>query len=253
MIIGNEQAIILTKRAIQSNLSPILLYGPKGIGKRSFLHHFISDDDLRSLHKLPGDSGIDCFREMLSELALPGHLGKAHLVVSDFEEASEASKDLMLKFLEDSPSHINQIYTTASPELLGDPILSRFRVKIRWYPLSKKDMLSINNDDFSVRISMGSYSLFNSSFGDKKLHELYEVLVHPDWPKMAVSTKIPDVLNLKNVNEIRRQVIANVFWYASRKSRYRLSFLKLASMMSNQVAINIPFLYHAEAASHIIV
>ena len=246
--IGNEESLSLTRRALSSSLHPILVHGPSGVGKFRYVKDYFESNNL--LHDvINGKSPIDDYRSSIDGVNDVRLSGVNNVIFRDLEQSSDAAKDLLLKYFEEPPAHAKIIVVSSNSDDLGQPILSRFRLKIKWGSINKSDFIQVSSDELAARVSRGNFSLFNSAYGDAKIKSFFDYLIGDDWPSSALCSPPHEILSNKDTRDNMREVLANLFWLASRHSKHKLAFLKLANIITTSGSINVLNHYYAAAAS----
>lgn len=234
-IIGNSYAVELTKKLVNDTVTPVLLHGPSGIGKFSLIKDLMSEN----FHSLSGTDSISKFRELHTNLVSVSNLsGTNNVVIRDFDLISDQVSDYLLKVFEE-PKNSVRYFLISSNSLIHSPLISRVRLVVNWSPISPIELTNVFNDPLAIYISRGSYSLFQSICGDQKIHSLYNILISDDWPIIAVTTKLPEVLDLQKVSPSRREAVANTFWYASRTSKFSSQLLNIAKIIRFFPSVNL--------------
>jgi len=246
-LIGNSLAAEQTKKSLTSDLTPVVLYGPSGVGKFSFLSFLLKTENV---HEVNGNDGVDKLKKCVNEANNLGFWqSNSFVLIRDIENASDSSKDFLLKHLEEPNRSIRYFVVCNDLGKISEALVSRFRIQIKWNPISLSDLESIYKDSLSSIISRGSYSVFQTCYGDKKLSEFYNLLVREDWPQIALSNPLPIILeDWKNISMERKTAISNLFWYASRNSKHKNAFLKCSNACIELFSLNISNYYLSMAA-----
>jgi DNA polymerase III, delta subunit len=247
ILIGNNLAASLTQKTLNSGLHPVLLTGPDGIGKFSYLENLLAGD---TVYVTSGEEGIDSVRKAISESCTSSLWSKNSIcIIRDIEKYSDPAKDFLLKYLEEPGNNVKYYAICSDSGLMNEALLSRFRVRIDWIPIKNKELLEHSKDELAAEIARGSFATFLSCSGDSKFLELYNILKKPDWPSIALTSPPPILFDgWKTATPSRKTAIANLFWYAARRSKHSSSFLKLSNVIRQPVSININNYYWSMAA-----
>ena len=247
----NNYPKILTRRALDSEINTILLEGPEGVGKLSFLRSLINEKEIYfDTIELNSRSKLDDYRNINRDiLEIIGNKPATLVILTGLEDASDTQKDSLLKLVEEPVSGIKIIAVSHHPEMMGIPLLSRFRLRIKWdsYPIKMQG--KTDRDWILTKISNGSQSILESVSNDSGLISFYDILIKKEWPQIAISSPFPDVLNLKNVTPERKIALANLFRLASRSSAYQTSFLDISNYILKTKPSSISQKYMASAIS----
>jgi len=248
LYIGNKHAQELTRRVIDDGLGPVLLQGPGGIGKCSFIKEILLSQEYK-VSILNKESKIEEFKEEIRERRYLGKDIKQHkIIIRDADLLSDTCKDFLLLHTE-SEEYSNILYFTAEDSgLMGDPLLSRMRYVIPWESIRCEDFPDCK-DEFYAKISYGSYAIYDTVNKDEKIKELFNILTQEDWPEIAICSKIPIAINeFKNYSTLRKKALSNLFSYSSRYSKYRNSLLKISGLINRYPSINLVNHYVAIAS-----
>ena len=245
--VGNTSAMADTSACVKDPHGPVMLSGPSGIGKYSFLMSRLEAEiGLESVTSIDAADGIDSVRSAIeSGMSVPDARYGA-IVIRGAESVSDASQDALLKSLEEQPDGTTYFLICDDAGLVRESIKSRIRTHISWHPLSRDELLQITNDEFAIGVSFGSAQLCSLAVGDKELRRLYDACADPQWPSKAIVNPVPSVLSKEGANA---QLICNVLRLSARTSRYANQLLQFSSRISKTPSINLSNHYLSAAAA----
>ena len=217
-----------TLNYLNSDISPILLYGQHGVGKFRFIVDLLKDSDL---HVITPSLSVSELKSVIFDVK--SKVNKRYLLVRDIENLSAQCCDVLLKLFEEHDAQLKIIGISYDWGNIPEALRSRFRLYVKWPCIEKNVFYSISKDELAIKLSYGSFEVFNAAFGDDRLNAFYEYLIRDDWPLQAISQKYPEILDDKEMSESRKICIRNIFILASRSSKYKNSMLKLALSFQN--------------------
>ncbi len=235
--IGNASARALTEACARQPRGPVLLEGPSGVGKRTFLvetlRDFLGDEMV-----LEPEASAEAIRDACSECSHVPADGYLALVVSDLQALSDAAQDSLLKILEEPPSGSVVFLVADHGGRISAPIVSRIRTTVRWSTVPEPDLVNMCGDEFHARISFGSPSLCLASVKTRGVKDLFESACRDDWPVSALSSSVPDILDEAKGGTDERTLVVNALRLASRVSRHGDRLLSLASVLSSTPSVS---------------
>ncbi|GIW67290.1 MAG: hypothetical protein KatS3mg096_158 [Candidatus Parcubacteria bacterium] len=190
MIYGNLKEQKIVKELIEKNKSPILIIGPEGVGKFSFVLEFIKDKDYEKIiFNSPERSfKIDSARFLVSLSQRKSK--KRIIVINDVHKFSYPSPQIiqgpLLKTLEETPSETIFILITHKQHKILPTIRSR-SIQVKFGLVSKEETLKF---------------LKENNFNDEEIN--YALNFYPHQPGKALK-----LLTEKKKLEIFRQFIIN--------------------------------------------
>lgn len=180
MILGNAKSQSFLKQELQSSSSDcILLCGPEGVGKRSFLVEQFStlpEEDI-----VFAGTGVDDARQVVDFCRTHPILGSRRFVVVDkAEDLTDPAQDALLKLLEETPDKSRILLVSCDKSGLRPTVLSRVRTTSVWELLAESDMLRFAGahgvvDEFALKIARGRPGVYASVSHMADLRDLYRV------------------------------------------------------------------------------
>ena len=228
--VGNEHARGLTTCSINNPKGPIMLSGPYGVGKRTFLLETLKEK-IGSDFIIEPDSSAESIRDACSECSIAPSDGYFSLVITDVQRLSDTAQDSLLKILEEPKPGVVVFLVSDDGGSISQPILSRIRTDIRWVCVPDKTLEELCNDEFHSSIAFGSPSLCLASLKVKGIRDLYDTVVSENWPTMALTLPVPEIIDNAKPGSVERILVANVTRLASRISPHRKSLLSFSSTL----------------------
>lgn len=130
MIYGNENQQEFLKTLIEKDISPILVVGPEGVGKFSFLNEFLKTKTYENIVFTSTEKNfkIDSARFLISLAKRKSK--KRVILINEAHKFQSQSQNSFLKILEDNPSKTTFIFVTEYESKILPTIRSRsVRVK----------------------------------------------------------------------------------------------------------------------------
>jgi hypothetical protein len=244
-LIGNSSASVQTRQAILNKISPILISGPSGVGKYSYVRDLV--ETLGQVYELDVDRGVDSCRELKATLATKNLSDNLYVVIRDSHSFSMNAQDALLKTFEEiNGKKVVIIMISDDDSKILDTLMSRMRVIIRWKNLEMNELLKVFDGKTSL-LSTGSYAralLINASQSYK---EFYDFLTSPEFCSQYLYTKHLGLLAAKDNNEHHRIILSEIFRMASRCSPKAQMFMRIAKTIVEVPSINLFNVYSSFA------
>lgn len=252
--IGNSLAMEQVRTLIRTpHLSgPVLISGPTGIGKHSFLV-----DELKLIHddasilSIDASDGISSIRSAISECSYIPSSSYRSVIIRDAHLLSDAGQDAILKILEEPPQGTVIFLISDEFGWLSDPIISRIRNIMRWDPIPESVLSEFFHDPFAASVSFGSFANCEEASKSRDLRPFFNMCVDSNWPFLALTSKAPKAIEDLPAKSTIRKCVANVLRHASRTSPYGKHLLKLSSSITRIQSLNVPIHWFSVAAEAI--
>lgn len=244
---GNDLARAQTLKVVNEGIGPLLLEGPYGVGKYKFLCELLTSlhDDVETVSP---ETEIDLVKKLLKEQDVGTLNHNNKIIIRDIDKFSDACKDLLLVYSEKESFSGVLYFISEDPYLMGEPLLSRMRSRIKWDAIDLPSYLKSSDQRF-YDMSSGSFAIFNSLNEDKKFLEFFDILIQEDWPDYVMCNPLHHLIkDFKDSSEPRKRGLSNLFSLASRSSKHKKSLLSIANLINKYPSINLTNHYIAKAA-----
>lgn len=217
MIFGNLKAQEKTKLLLEKKSNPIILTGPSGLGKYSFIIEHL--DFLDSSDIIFPNGSVDQIKESisLSRHSMLNSKFKA-VVINDAHLLSIQSQDALLKILEEPPDNSVFIFVCNDRSSLSPALSSRMREEIKWFPLNSEEILefaSSSLDDFALKMCDGRPGFYRSISGNKDFRNFHGVLIKLLESETFSSRIPPLILSFRSLTYSQKETICHLCHKAS--------------------------------------
>lgn len=216
MIIGNYSSQESTRNSIQRLSGLIIVYGPHGVGKRSFIQNVCRElgFELTSIVDFDIATVRDWFINNSSVFANQ----KSVLLIDDAEKLNLVHQDALLKSFEEDINDRLYVLVSSNLERISPTLVSRSRATIRWGPIDPLELKAAFDPEV-VDLSAGSYLSCQILSSDSDFKHIRSACSAAN--PMQEFIKIPTTFFKKMSNE-RKTVLYNALLcgYVKSKDRY---------------------------------
>ena len=232
--LGNEKARELAGSLLLSQVSPILLQGRTGVGKRTFCEEYLRESGFES-DTLESHGAIDRLRSFVATRT-NFESKRKYLILDDIGRYSEAAQDSLLKVVEDLLDGYNFAIIDNDTGTVFDTLLSRMRATVRFSGISRDLLKRKFKSDFASHVANGSFSVAQRLVERPDLLVFAEAYVSSDFPKSLFSIQ---PLKLPTIDQdIDRDCVESILEYGVRKHILDARYKVMSSRYSRVPTIN---------------
>jgi replication-associated recombination protein RarA len=220
MIFGNSKAKSRTKFLLDKKQGPIILTGPTGLGKHSFVIEHLKFLDSSVIFP---DRSVEQIREVV-DLSRYSTLDSKFrsIIINDSHLLSLQAQDALLKVLEESLESSVFIFVCDNRNLLSPALSSRMREEIKWFPLTSEEIkeFALSHppvDDFALNNCDGRPGFYHVLSNNKDFRNFYNVLTK-FFQSETFSFHVPSLISsFRSLTPSQKEVISHLCFKVSER------------------------------------
>ena len=128
-VVGNKEIIASLKDTVKNTNRPhvYMFVGGKGLGKTTIARILAKEINTQNVDEIncSDHNGVDWAREFVKTYSAKGFLGDRFFILDEVHRLTEDAQNILLKFFEDTPSHVYVAICTTEPDKIKDTVRDR--------------------------------------------------------------------------------------------------------------------------------